>query len=69
MQTVNHIAQSYMEANASLGRIRAGAQLALTMVAPDSSVATVLQVLKDEAETGLQLDLGPLTEIQPQGQE
>lgn len=62
MQTVNQIAQNYMEANASLGRIRAGAQLALTMVDTDSSVGVLIQALKEEAETGLQLDLGPITE-------
>lgn len=62
MQTVDQIAPNYMEANASLGRIRAGAQLALTMVAPDSSVAAIIQALKEEAETGLQLDLGSLSE-------
>ncbi|MEX0366696.1 MAG: hypothetical protein AB3N22_11545 [Ruegeria sp.] len=62
MQTVDQIAQNYMEANASLGRIRAGAQLALTMVDADSSVGIIIQSLMEEAETGLQLDLGTLTE-------
>ncbi len=62
MQTVNQIAQNYMEANASLGRIRAGAQLALTMVEADSDVAVIIKAMQEEAETGLQLDLGPLTE-------
>lgn len=62
MQTVNQIAQNYMEANASLGRIRAGAQLALTMVDADSNVAAVIRALKEEAESGLQLNLGPFSE-------
>lgn len=61
---VNQIALNYMEANASLGRIRAGTQLARTMVEADSAVAVVIQALQDEAETGLQINLGPLTENQ-----
>lgn len=50
------ILDGYIEANASLGRVLAGATVALKLTERDAKVRPFLEALREEAETALKLN-------------